>query len=340
MSKTALITGIRGQDGAYLAKFLLQKGYVVYGADRRSGDSTCWRLKELDIAREVQILYMDLLEISNIQRVLAKIKPDEIYNLAAQSFVGVSFEQPVFTAEVNAIGTLRILEALRASGASSKFYQASTSEMFGSTSAHQNEETAFHPTSPYAVSKLFAHWMARNYRQSYNMFNCCGILFNHESPLRGLEFVSRKISHGVAHMKLGLQNKLILGSLDSKRDWGFAPEYVEAMYLMMQQPVADDYVIATGHIHSVREFVQCAFAAIDIDIEWEGTGIEEIGRHPKTAAVLVEVSKDFYRPTDVHFLQGDFSKAARILNWKSQTSFEDLVKLMVLADVRRLEKSQ
>ena len=239
--KKALITGIRGQDGAYLAKLLLEKGYKVYGADRRSGDSGNWRLKELDIEQDVEIIYMDLLELTNIRHVISKIMPDEVYNLAAQSFVGVSFEQPILTADIDAIGVLRLLESLRDIKPDTKFYQASTSEMFGKVrEIPQTENTPFYPRSPYAVSKVFAHYISVNYREAYNMFTACGILFNHESELRGLEFVTRKTTYAIARIKHGLQDKLVLGNLDSKRDWGYAPEYVYGMYLMLQQDKADD----------------------------------------------------------------------------------------------------
>jgi len=335
--KRALITGIRGQDGAYLARLLLEKGYEVYGADRRSGDSSFWRLKELGIEKDVKIRYMDLLELTNIMREIERIKPDEVYNLAAQSFVHASFEQPLLTADIDAMGVLRILEVLRAIKPDTRFYQASTSEMFGKAQAiPQNEKTPFYPRSPYAVSKLFGHWICVNYRESYNMFNCSGILFNHESPLRGIEFITRKLSSGVAKIKYGLQDKIVLGNLDSRRDWGYAPEYVEAMWLMLQQPEPDDYVIATGETHSVREFIEFAFKYAGFDIIWKGKGIEEKGIDKKTGRTMVEVSSEFFRPAEVEVLLGDYSKAKEKLGWQPKMKFEELVRIMVEADLKRM----
>jgi len=289
--RKALITGIRGQDGAYLAKILLEKGYEVYGADRRSGDSSLWRLQELGIEKDVKIIYMDLLELTNIIQVIKRIQPEEIYNLAAQSFVAVSFEQPILTTEINAVGVIRLLEAIRNYSPNAKFYQASTSEMFGKVKdSQQSENTVFHPRSPYAISKLFAHWITINYREAYNLFSCCGILFNHESPLRGLEFVTRKITYSLTRIKFGLQERLVLGNLDSKRDWGYAPEYVYAMWLMLQKDNPDDYVIATGETHSVREFIEKAAEYAGFEIAWEGKGVKERGLDRKTGKVIVEVS--------------------------------------------------
>ena len=338
MGKVALITGIRGQDGAYLAKFLLEKGYEVWGADRRSGDSSSWRLKELGIEKDIKFIYLDLLEFSNILRVIEKVKPDEVYNLAAQSFVGVSFEQPILTAEVDAIGPLRLLEAIRTVKPDTKFYQASTSEMFGKVrEIPQKEDTPFYPRSPYGVAKVFAHWITVNYREAYNMFTCSGILFNHESPLRGLEFVTRKITYTLARIKYGLANKLILGNLDAKRDWGYAPEYVEAMWLMLQQPQPDDYVIATGETHTVREFVEEAAKIAGFEIEWKGKGLDEKGIDRKTGKVIVEVSKKFYRPSEVDLLIGDFTKAKQKLGWQPRTKFKDLVRIMMETDLVRVK---
>jgi GDPmannose 4,6-dehydratase len=271
--KRALITGITGQDGAYLARSLLEKGYEVYGAYRRTTGRAFWRLEELGILDRVKLVPMDLLELTNIMRVIEAIKPHEVYNLAAQSFVGLSFEQPILTVDINALGPLRILETLRTIHPTAKFYQASSSEMFGKVSTPmQREETPFHPRSAYAASKAFAHWITVNYRESYNMFTVSGILFNHESPLRGEEFVTRRISKGVAEIKLGIRDKLILGNLEAKRDWGYAPEYVEAIYLMMQQEKPDDYVIATGENHSVREFVEKAFECVGMELHGRATG--------------------------------------------------------------------
>lgn len=337
--KKALITGIRGQDGAYLAKLLLEKGYKVYGADRRSGDSGNWRLKELGIEQDVEIVYMDLLELTNIRHVIQKIMPDEVYNLAAQSFVGVSFEQPILTADIDAIGVLRVLEALRDIKPDAKFYQASTSEMFGKVrETPQSETTPFYPRSPYAVSKVYAHYISVNYREAYNMFTACGILFNHESELRGLEFVTRKTTNAMARIKYGLQDKLTLGNLDSKRDWGYAPEYVYGMYLMLQQEKPDDYVLATGQTHTIREFVEKAFEFAGLPIEWSGEKEHTKGIDKRTGKVLVEVSKDFYRPTDVELLIGNPQKAKEKLGWIANTKFDKLVEIMMEADLKRTGK--
>jgi len=337
--KKALITGIRGQDGAYLAQFLLEKGYEVWGADRRSGNSSNWRLKELGIEEKVKIIYMDLLELTNIMRAIEKIQPDEVYNLAAQSFVGVSFEQPILTAEIDAIGVLRLLEAIRTIKPDTKFYQASTSEMFGKVQEiPQTEKTPFYPRSPYGVAKLFGHWITVNYREAFNIFACSGILFNHESPLRGIEFVTRKITYSLARIKYGLQDKLVLGNLDAKRDWGYAPEYVEAMWLMLQHNTPDDYVIATGETHTVREFLEKAAQIAGFDIEWEGEGVNTKGVDKKTGKIIVEVSPEFYRPAEVDILIGNSKKAKEKLGWKPKTKFEDLVNIMMEADLRRIAK--
>lgn len=337
MAKKALITGIRGQDGAYLARFLLEKGYEVWGADRRSGEGSNWRLRELEIEKDVKIVYMDLLEFTNIHRTIEKINPDEFYNLAAQSFVYASFDMPILTADIDAIGVLRILEILRTFKPDTKFYQASSSEMFGKTQeTPQNETTPFYPRSPYAVAKLFAHWITVNYRESYGMFACSGILFNHESPLRGIEFVTRKITYGVARIKYGLQDKIVLGNLDSKRDWGYAPEYVEGMWMMLQQNEPDDYVLATGETHSVREFVEKAFEVAGFKIVWEGQGVDSKGIDVNTGKVLVEVSPDFYRPAEVDFLIGNPQKAEIVLGWKPKVKFNELVEIMVKRDIERI----
>jgi GDPmannose 4,6-dehydratase len=335
--KVALITGIRGQDGAYLAKLLLEKGYEVYGADRRSGEGGFWRLKELGIEKDVKVVYMDLLEFTNILRTIEKIKPDEVYNLAAQSFVAASFEQPILTSDINSLGTLRLLEVIRTVKPDTKFYQASTSEMFGKVKTLPlNEDSYFYPRSPYAVSKLFAHWITVNYREAYNIFACSGILFNHESPLRGTEFITRKVSLAVARIKYGKQDKLVVGNLDAKRDWGYAPEYVYGMYLMLQSDKPDDFVLATGEAHSVREFIEEAFRVAGFEIYWEGKGLEEKGRDAKTGKVLVEVSPEFYRPAEVDILVGDYSKAKKILGWEPKTTFKELVRIMVEEDLRRV----
>jgi GDPmannose 4,6-dehydratase len=335
--KTALITGIRGQDGAYLAKLLLDKGYEVIGADRRSGEASLWRLNDLGV--DIKIIHMDLLEHTNIMRVIEKVRPDEVYNLAAQSFVQTSFEQALLTSNINGMGVLRLIETIRALKPDTKFYQASTSEMFGKVQeTPQTEKTPFYPRSPYAVSKLFGHWITINYREAYDMFACSGILFNHESPLRGFEFITRKTTHGAAKIRCGLQEKIVLGNLDAKRDWGYAPEYVEAVWLMLQQPKPDDYVIATGETHSVRELVELAFRFAGYEIVWKGKGIKEKGTDRKTGKILVEVSEEFFRPVEVNVLVGNPAKAKERLGWQPKTKFEKLVKIMVEADLKRFNK--
>jgi len=340
MTKRALITGNRGQDGSYLSKFLLGKGYQVYGADR-AGDSGMWRLRELGIEGHVKEISMDLLEPTNIMDALEKVKPDEIYNFAAQSFVQLSFEQPVLTTEINAVGVTRMLEAIRKVCPKARFYQASTAELFGSTGgAQRNETTAFHPRSPYGVSKLYAHWITVNYRQVYGLYATCGILFNHESPLRGEEFVTRKIAAAAVRIAEGIQEKVTVGNMDSRRDWGYAKEYVEGMWLMLQQPKADDYILATGKTHTVREFIETAFAAAGLKLKWKGKGLNEKGLDVGTGKTLVEVSKEFYRLAEVDLLVGDASKAKRKLGWTPKTKFKDLVALMVDAEFKRLEKKK
>ncbi|SMB98236.1 GDPmannose 4,6-dehydratase [Thermanaeromonas toyohensis ToBE] len=320
MAKTALITGITGQDGAYLAQFLLEKGYRVWGAFRRSSTVNLERLEYLGIRDKVELVPLDLLDLGNIIRVLEKVQPDEVYNLAAQSFVAVSFEQPVVTGEITGLGAARMLEAVRIVNPQIKFYQASSSEMFGKVQAvPQNENTPFYPRSPYAAAKLYAHWMTVNYREAYGIFACSGILFNHESPLRGLEFVTRKITYTVAQIKHGLARELRLGNLEARRDWGYAPEYVEAMWLMLQQDEPDDYVIATGETHSVKEFAQEAFACVGLD--WRDYVVEDPA---------------FYRPADVELLVGDATKAQQKLGWRPRTTFKELVRLMVEADLKRV----
>jgi GDPmannose 4,6-dehydratase len=337
--KKALITGITGQDGAYLTKFLLDNGYEVYGAFRRSAVLNLSGLKFLGVDDQVKYLPLELLEFTNIYRTIEKIQPNEIYNLGSQSFVALSFEEPIFTADVTALGPLRVLEAIRAVKPDTKFYQASSSEMFGKAQAMpQNEKTPFYPRSPYAAAKLFAHWITVNYRESYGIFACSGILFNHESPLRGPEFITRKITNGIARIKNKLQDKIILGNLDAKRDWGYAPEYVEAMWLMLQQDKPDDYVIASGEAHSVREFVERAFKYAAFDIVWKGKDVEEKGVDKKTGKILIEISPEFFRPAEVDFLLGDYSKAKERLGWQPRTNFENLVNIMVDADIKRIEK--
>jgi GDPmannose 4,6-dehydratase len=342
MSKIALLTGITGQDGAYLAEHLLNKGYTVHGMYRRSSLSNTGRIDHLlqDPHQENSrffLHYGDLTDSANIFRLIKDIEPDEIYNLGAQSHVQVSFETPEYTANSDGLGALRILEAIRILGLEekSRFYQASTSELFGKVrEVPQKESTPFYPRSPYSVAKLYAYWITVNYREAYDMFACNGILFNHESPLRGETFVTRKITIAVSKIKKGLQDKLYLGNLNAKRDWGFAGDYVEAMWLMLQQEKPDDYVVATGETHSVREFTELAFREAGIDIEWEGEGVNEIGRDSDSGKVLVEVDPMFYRPTEVDLLIGDPSKARERLGWKTKVSFEELVRMMVKNDMK------
>jgi GDPmannose 4,6-dehydratase len=337
MTRTALVTGITGQDGAYLARLLLAQGYEVYGAARRTSSVNTWRLRELGIEREVRFVDLDLAEITNILRVLESTRPDEVYNLGAQSFVATSFEQPIYTASVTGVGVARLLEAVRALGGGTRFYQASSSEMFGKVrEIPQTEDTPFHPRSPYAVAKLFGHWSTVNYREAYGMHASSGILFNHESPLRGIEFVTRKITVGLARIKHGLQDVLRLGNLEAKRDWGFAGDYVEGIWRMVQQPEADDYVLATGETRSVRSFVDAAAEAIGLDLAWEGEGARTAGRRRSDGRVVVEIDPAFYRPAEVELLIGSAEKARRQLGWEPSTSFEALVAMMVEADERRV----
>lgn len=334
MSKLALVTGIGGQDGAYLSELLLNKGYKVVGTDRRRVDQHYWRLNKLGIRSDIEVAYMDLLEIGNIFNIIKKYKPDEVYNLAAQSFVGASFQMPLLTADVDAMGVLRLLEAIKTLNPKTKFYQASTSEMFGKVvETPQTESTPLYPRSPYGVAKVFGHQIVTNYRESYGMFASSGILFNHESPLRGLEFVTRKITHAVASIKLGKQKQLTLGNIDAKRDWGHAKDYVDGMYRMLQQKKADNYVLASGETHSVREFVEIAFKLAGYKIYWKGKGVKEKGYDKKTNKCLIKISKDFYRPAEVDLLLGDSSKARKKLKWKPKISFKQLVESMVENDL-------
>ena len=334
MAKTALVTGIGGQDGAYLSQLLLEKGYRVIGTDRRRVDQHYWRLNKLGIRNDIEIAYMDLLEIGNIFNVFRKYQPDEVYNLAAQSFVGASFEMPLLTADVDAIGVLRLLEAIRVVSPDSKFYQASTSEMFGEVlETPQTEKTPLNPRSPYGVAKVFGHYIVKNYRDSYDMFACSGILFNHESPLRGLEFVTRKITHAVASIKLGKQEKLILGNMDAKRDWGYAKDYVEGMWRMLQHNKADDYILSMGETHTVRKFVELCFFKSGYNLQWKGSGVDEKGIDSKTGKILVEISEKFFRPAEVELLLGDSTKAREVLGWQNKTSFAELVDLMLENDL-------
>jgi len=336
--KTALITGITGQDGAYLAQLLLEKGYLVYGTYRRTSSVNFWRIEELGIQSHphLSLVEYDLTDLGSSIRLLQNTAPDEIYNLAAQSFVGVSFEQPVTTAEITGIGPVNLLEAIRIVNPSIRFYQASTSEMFGKVQAvPQKEDTPFYPRSPYGVAKLYAHWMTVNYRESYGIFGSSGILFNHESPLRGREFVTRKITDSVAKIHLGQLDALELGNLDAKRDWGYAKEYVEGMWRILQADHPDTYVLATNRTETVRDFVSMAFKAIDVALEWSGAADQEIGTCKKTGKVLVRVNPKFYRPAEVELLIGDPAKALRELGWKPETTLEQLCQMMVEADLRR-----
>jgi len=344
--KKALITGITGQDGAYLAEFLLGKGYEVHGIKRRASSFNTARVDHLyrDIHEEnVRFLmhYGDLTDSTNLIRIIQSVQPDEIYNLAAQSHVQVSFETPEYTANSDALGTLRLLEAIRILGMEKKtrFYQASTSEMYGKVmEIPQKETTPFYPRSPYGAAKVYAYWITVNYREAYNMFACNGILFNHESPIRGETFVTRKITRAVARIKLGLQEKIYLGNLDAKRDWGFAGDYVRAMWLMLQQDEPDDFAIATGEAHSVREFVEKAFHEIGIEIGWEGSGVDEVGKDAATGKELVRVEPRYFRPTEVEFLLGDPSKAKAKLGWEPKVSFDELVRTMVQEDLKEAER--
>lgn len=321
--KSALITGITGQDGAYLAKFLLEKGYKVYGLLARRATATTWRLAELNVLEKIELLEEDLTDVTSIIRAIEIAEPDEFYNLGAQSFVGTSWKQPQLTAQSTGMGALNCLEAIRIINPKIKFYQASTSEMFGGMPEYpiQSETTPFHPRSPYGVAKLFAHWMTINYRESYDIFGCCGILFNHESPLRGIEFVTRKVTDAVARIKLGIQNDLHLGNIDAKRDWGFAGDYVEAMWLMLQQEKPDTYVVATGKTTTVRDMCKIAFEHVGLDYE-----------------KYVVIDPAFYRPAEVDLLLGNPQKAREKLGWEAKTSLKELINMMVDADICRVKR--
>jgi GDPmannose 4,6-dehydratase len=340
-AKRALITGITGQDGSYLLELLLSKGYEVHGVVRRSSSFNRGRIDAVhsnpEYAERFHLHYGDMLDTNNLNRLMAKTEPTEIYNLAAQSHVKVSFEMPEYTAQVDAVGTLRLLEAMRETGVKARFYQASTSELFGKVQAvPQNETTPFYPRSPYGVAKLYSYWLTVNYREAYDLYTVNGILFNHESPRRGESFVTRKITLGAAAVKLGKLETLRLGNLDAKRDWGYAPEYVEGMWLALQQPTPDDYVLATGECHTVREFAELTFKALGIELRWEGAAEEERGIDVKTGAVRVAVDPSYYRPTEVDLLLGDATKAREKLGWSPKTRFEDLVSLMAIADFEAL----
>ena len=343
MRKVALITGITGQDGSYLTELLLEKGYEVHGIIRRHSTISTTRIDHLfedpEIGNKSLFLhYGDLTDSSNLNRLIEKIKPTEIYNLAAQSHVAVSFEVPEYTAEATGVGTLRLLDAIRESGLKCKFYQASTSELFGGLpdTAPQSEKTPFYPKSPYGVAKLYSYWITVNYRESYGLFACNGVLFNHESPRRGETFVTRKITLAVANIMAGKQEKLSLGNMDAKRDWGFAGDYVEGMWRMLQQETPQDYVLATNETHTVREFVELAFAEVGIEIEWQGTGVDEKGIDKATGRVLVDVNPRYFRPAEVELLWGDCTKAEKELGWERKVSFKELVAMMVDSDMREI----
>lgn len=343
MKKVALITGITGQDGSYLTELLLEKGYEVHGIIRRHSTISTTRIDHLfedpEIGNKSLFLhYGDLTDSSNLNRLIEKIKPTEIYNLAAQSHVAVSFEVPEYTAEATGVGTLRLLDAIRESGLKCKFYQASTSELFGGLpdTAPQSEKTPFYPKSPYGVAKLYSYWITVNYRESYGLFACNGVLFNHESPRRGETFVTRKITLAVANIMAGKQEKLSLGNMDAKRDWGFAGDYVEGMWRMLQQETPQDYVLATNETHTVREFVELAFAEVGIEIEWQGTGVDEKGIDKATGRVLVDVNPRYFRPAEVELLWGDCTKAEKELGWERKVSFKELVAMMVDSDMREV----
>ncbi len=356
MTRRALITGITGQDGSYLAEFLLDKGYEVHGLIRRSSTFNTDRIDHIytdphDPKSKLFLHYGDITDSGQLTNLIYNTQPDEIYHLAAQSHVRVSFDMPEFTGDVTAIGTTRLLEAIRRSGIRTRFYQASSSEMFGDSAPPQNEETPFRPRSPYATAKVYAYWMARNYREGYGMFACNGILFNHESPRRGETFVTRKVTRALARIRYGLEEKLYLGNLEAKRDWGYAPDYIEAMWLILQQDQPDDYVIATGETHSVREFVNLAFSHAGIELEWVGSGSNEKGviksfssnlqPSPSNLRIgdpIVEIDPRYFRPLEVEFLQGDASKARKRLGWEPRVKFGELVKIMVDADLRNLEE--
>jgi GDPmannose 4,6-dehydratase len=346
MKKVALITGITGQDGAYLAELLLKKGYIVHGVKRRSSLFNTDRIDHLYQDQHENnvnffLHYGDLTDSTNLIRIVQQVQPDEIYNLAAQSHVQVSFETPEYTANSDALGTLRILEAIRILGLTKKtrFYQASTSELYGKVQeTPQKETTPFYPRSPYAAAKIYGYWITVNYREAYGMYACNGILFNHESPIRGETFVTRKITRAVARIKLGLQQNLYLGNLDAKRDWGYAADYVKAMWLMLQQDQPDDFIIATGETRSVREFVEVAFKYAGIEIVWQGSGIEEKGIDVVTGNVLVHIDPRYFRPTEVDLLLGDPTKAKEKLGWKPETSLEELISMMVKEDLIAAER--
>jgi len=341
--KKALITGITGQDGSYLAEFLLQKGYEVHGVVRRASTFNRWRFDHLyrnlnDRDKNLFLDYGDLNDSSSLIRIMKKVQPDEIYNLAAQSHVQVSFETPEYTGNIDALGVLRVIEAMRILGLdkTAKLYQASTSELYGNVDqTPQNEKTPFNPVSPYGVAKLYAFWIVKSYREAYGLFGVNGILFNHESPRRGENFVSKKITQSLAKVKLGIDEKLVLGNLDAKRDWGYAKEYVEAMWMMLQHKKADDYVVATGVAHTVREFVEETCKVLEIPLKWQGEGRDEKGVDTSSNKVIVEVDNRYFRPQDVHHLRGDITKVKEVIGWEPKTKFSELVRMMAEYDLKR-----
>lgn len=339
MSKTALVTGITGQDGSYLAKLLLEKGYKVCGAVRRSASINKWRLDDLGISDDVEFVPFELVELTNIMRTLEKTKPDEVFNLAAQSFVGISFDMPIYTAQVDGIGVANLLEGIRVVKPDTRFYQASTSEMFGKVQEiPQSEKTPFYPRSPYGVAKLYGHWITVNYRESFGIHGSSGILFNHESPLRGLEFLTRKVTAQLAEIKFGHREVMELGNMDAQRDWGFAGDYVEGMWRMLQQDTPDDYVLATGQTQTVRLFVELAGKALGMNVEWSGSAESEIGTDTVTGKTVVRINPQFYRPAEVELLIGTPEKAKAQLGWSPATSFQGLVEMMAKADHDRAAK--
>jgi len=336
--KKALITGITGQDGAYLSKFLLNKGYQVYGGIRRGSTDSTWRLEELNVLDKVELVFLELLEESNINHIVKKLKVEEIYNLAAMSFVKTSFDYPLYTSNVVGLGAMRLLEAIRQESPHTKFYQASSSEMFGKVlESPQNEKTSFYPRSPYAISKCFAHFSVLNYREAYNIHASSGMLFNHESPLRGLEFVTRKITSTLARIKNGEEIILELGNINSKRDWGYAEDYVKAMYLMLQQDKSDDYVISTGETHSIREFLEISANHLGIEINYAGENENE-KIYDQNGKIIGKINPIYYRPTEVDMLLGDATKAKKVLKWTPKHSFEKLVRIMTTSDYNKIVK--
>lgn len=338
--KKALITGITGQDGAYLAKFLIKKGYEVIGGERQNASGNKWRLKELGIENEIKIVPFELLEENSINKEIRRGKYDEIYNLAAQSYVDKSFVSPIYTTNVNALGVIRILEGLRQFSKRTKFYQASSSEMYGNNDKRiQDEKTSFMPISPYAISKLHAHWMLGLYRKAYNLHCCSGILFNHESPLRSNEFVTQKIISGLIKIKFGLLPYIKLGNIYVKRDWGYSADYVQAMWKMLQQKKADDFVISSGNTRTVKDFVKQVAIYLGLNLIWQGKGIKERAINKNNNKVIVKIDKKFFRPNDIESSYGNSNKAKKILNWKSKTSFENLVKIMCDAELKKYKKS-